>query len=70
MRAKSTKQRCPALCIVNFNPILEAQLFNEIILLSYFKLDFWISWVLKPLPSNFQQSPMTTDKEIKDSGKF
>ena len=49
---------------------LEAQLLNEIILLSCFKLNFWIPWVLKPLSSNFQQCLTTTDKEIKDLRKF
>ena len=49
---------------------LEAQLLHEIILSSFFKLDFWNAWVLKPLSSNFQLSPMTTDKEITDSRKF
>ena len=49
---------------------LEAQLLHEIIFLSFFKLGFWIPWVSKPLSSNFQQSPMTTDKEIKDLRNF
>ena len=49
---------------------LDAQLLNEIIFIWFFKLDFWIPWVLKPLSSNFQQSPMTTDKEIEDVRKF
>ena len=49
---------------------LDGQLLNETIHLLFFKLDFWIPWVLKPLSSNFQQSPMTTDKEINELRKF
>ena len=36
----------------------------------HFLARFLDSLGLKPLPGNFQQSPMTTDKEIKDLRKF
>ena len=54
----------------NFRNKSKAQLCHKVIFLSLFELHFWIPWVLKPLPSNFQQSPMTTDEKIKDFKKF
>ena len=38
----------------------KALLSYEVVFLQLFKLFFWTPWVLKYLPSNFQQPPMIT----------
>ena len=38
----------------------KALLSYEVVFLLFFKLFFWTLWVLKHLPSNFQQPPMIT----------